>query len=212
MMREKFIEELNKLNNELITMGSMCEDAINSAIMIIKEDEFSKELYDKVDALEDATDKKEKEIESLCLKLIFSQQPVASDLRFISAILKMISDLERIADQALDIADLSKEIDDFKLLRNTAIFEMAKLVTSMVKNSVDSFVRKDTQMAAEVSKMDNEVDKMFLKVKNETISMISDEDKEGEVIVDVLMMAKYLERIADHSTNIAEWVEFAIRG
>ncbi len=212
MMREKFIEELNKLNNELITMGSMCEDAINSAIMIIKEDEFSKELYDKVDALEDATDKKEKEIESLCLKLIFSQQPVASDLRFISAILKMISDLERIADQALDIADLSKEIDDFKLLRNTAIFEMAKLVTSMVKNSVDSFVRKDTQMAAEVSKMDNEVDKMFLKVKKETISMISDEDKEGEVIVDVLMMAKYLERIADHSTNIAEWVEFAIRG
>ena len=211
-MREKFIEELNKLNNELITMGSMCEDAINSAIMIIKEDEFSKELYDKVDALEDATDKKEKEIESLCLKLIFSQQPVASDLRFISAILKMISDLERIADQALDIADLSKEIDDFKLLRNTAIFEMAKLVTSMVKNSVDSFVRKDTQMAAEVSKMDNEVDKMFLKVKKETISMISDEDKEGEVIVDVLMMAKYLERIADHSTNIAEWVEFAIRG
>ena len=169
MMREKFIEELNKLNNELITMGSMCEDAINSAIMIIKEDEFSKELYDKVDALEDATDKKEKEIESLCLKLIFSQQPVASDLRFISAILKMISDLERIADQALDIADLSKEIDDFKLLRNTAIFEMAKLVTSMVKNSVDSFVRKDTQMAAEVSKMDNEVDKMFLKVKKETI-------------------------------------------
>ena len=212
MMREKFIEELNKLNNELITMGSMCEDAINSAIMIIKEDEFSKELYDKVDALEDATDKKEKEIESLCLKLIFSQQPVASDLRFISAILKMISDLERIADQALDIADLSKEIDDFKLLRNTAIFEMAKLVTSMVKNSVDSFVRKDTQMAAEVSKMDNEVDKMFLKVKKETILMISDEDKEGEVIVDVLMMAKYLERIADHSTNIAEWVEFAIRG
>ena len=211
-MREKFIEELNKLNNELITMGSMCEDAINSAIMIIKKDEFSKELYDKVDALEDATDKKEKEIESLCLKLIFSQQPVASDLRFISAILKMISDLERIADQALDIADLSKEIDDFKLLRNTAIFEMAKLVTSMVKNSVDSFVRKDTQMAAEVSKMDNEVDKMFLKVKKETISMISDEDKEGEVIVDVLMMAKYLERIADHSTNIAEWVEFAIRG
>lgn len=211
-MREKFIEELNKLNNELITMGSMCEDAINSAIMIIKEDEFSKELYDKVDALEDATDKKEKEIESLCLKLIFSQQPVASDLRFISAILKMISDLERIADQALDIADLSKEIDDFKLLRNTAIFEMAKLVTSMVKNSVDSFVRKDTQMAAEVSKMDNEVDKMFLKVKKEMISMISDEDKEGEVIVDVLMMAKYLERIADHSTNIAEWVEFAIRG
>ena len=206
------IEELNKLNNELITMGSMCEDAINSAIMIIKEDEFSKELYDKVDALEDATDKKEKEIESLCLKLIFSQQPVASDLRFISAILKMISDLERIADQALDIADLSKEIDDFKLLRNTAIFEMAKLVTSMVKNSVDSFVRKDTQMAAEVSKMDNEVDKMFLKVKKETILMISDEDKEGEVIVDVLMMAKYLERIADHSTNIAEWVEFAIRG
>ena len=82
----------------------------------------------------------------------------------------------------------------------------------MVKNSVDSFVRKDTQMAAEVSKMDNEVDKMFLKVKKETISMISDEDKEGEVIVDVLMMAKYLERIADHSTNIAEWVEFAIRG
>ena len=212
MMREKFIEELNKLNNELITMGSMCEDAINSAIMIIKEDEFSKELYDKVDALEDATDKKEKEIESLCLKLIFSQQPVASDLRFISAILKMISDLERIADQALDIADLSKEIDDFKLLRNTAIFEMAKLVNTKIKNSVDSFVRKDTQMAAEVSKMDNEVDKMFLKVKKETISMISDEDKEGEVIVDVLMMAKYLERIADHSTNIAEWVEFAIRG
>lgn len=212
MMRERFKRELKRLNDELIVMGSMCEDAISKTIAILKTDDSDTDLYDQVAALEEATDKKEKEIESLCLKLIFSEQPVASDLRFISAVLKMISDLERIGDQALDIAELAKEIDDHQSLRHTALFQMAEHVSLMVKESVESFVLKDLVLAEGVMKRDNEVDKIFLEIKDEMIQMITADEGKGELIVDVLMIAKYLERIGDHSTNIAEWVKFAYKG
>ena len=212
MMRKKFEEELNNLNTELISMGSMCEEAINFVIEEMNASDFSDDLYDKVADLEDATDKKEKQIESLCLKLIFSQQPVASDLRFISAILKMISDLERIGDQALDIADLYKEFDSKIALNNTDLKTMALVVSSMVKDSVESFVRKDVAIANSVMKRDNEVDDIFLSIKKQVIDMIADDSNNAEGIVDILMIAKYLERIGDHSVNIAEWVTFAING
>ena len=211
-MRERFKRELNRLNDELIVMGSMCEDAISKTIAILKTDDSDTDLYDQVAALEEATDKKEKEIESLCLKLIFSEQPVASDLRFISAVLKMISDLERIGDQALDIAELAKEIDDHQSFRHTALFQMAEHIALMVKESVESFVLKDLTLAEGVMNRDNEVDKIFLEIKDEMIHMITADEGKGELIVDVLMIAKYLERIGDHSTNIAEWVKFAYKG
>lgn len=212
MMRERFNKELNRLNDELIVMGSMCEDAIGKTIAILKTNDKETDLYDQVASLEEATDKKEKEIESLCLKLIFSEQPVASDLRFISAVLKMISDLERIGDQALDIAELAKEIGDHQRLRHTALFRMAEHASLMVKESVESFVQKDVVLAQSVMERDSEVDRIFLDIKEEVIRMIKSDDDQGELIVDVLMIAKYLERIGDHSTNIAEWVRFAYQG
>ena len=212
MMREKFIQELNNLNNELIGMGSMCEEAINKAVKLINGESFDEKLYDEVENLEEDTDKKEKEIESKCLKLIFSQQPVASDLRLISAILKMISDLERIADQAQDIAELTKEMSPNIMRRHISLSAMGELAASMVKDSVESFVRKDPELAKEVMKRDKDVNMHFTTVKNEVAKLISGDDNEGETLVDILMIAKYLERIGDHSTNIAEWVDFAVNG
>lgn len=211
-MRKKFIEELNNLNALLIEMGAMCEEAINTTMLEIDNEDFDGELYDKVQELEDKIDKKEKEIESLCLKLIFTEQPVAKDLRFISSILKMVSDLERIGDQALDIADLFKEEIDINILKSSKINEMTALTSKMVKMSVTSFVNKDPNLAKEVISKDNEVDNIFLSIKNGVIMMISEDMDKGESLVDILMIAKYLERIADHSVNIAEWVIFAIEG
>ena len=193
-MRERFNQELNDLNNELIKMGAMCEEAINKAVKLLEADSFDEKLYNDVENMEEETDKKEKEIESRCLKLIFSQQPVASDLRLISAVLKMISDLERIADQAQDIADLTKEMAPNIMRQHVSLGVMGRLVATMVNDSVASFVKRDTTLAKEVMKRDEDV------------------DNEGETLVDILMIAKYLERIGDHSTNIAEWVDFAVNG
>lgn len=212
MMREKFINELNKLNTDLINMGSMCEEAISAVYSQIKSGVFDQEVYNRTDELEKATDTKEKQIESACLKLIFSQQPVASDLRLISAVLKMVSDLERIADQTFDIADLFKEFHNPLLIKETALKDMCKVVSTMVRDSVDSFVKKDTELAEEVLERDQKVNECFTQVKKEVVKFITDSDGEGESIVDILMIAKYLERIGDHSTNIAESVIFAVNG
>lgn len=212
MMREKFINELNKLNTDLINMGSMCEEAISAVYSQIKSGVFDQEVYNRTDELEKATDTKEKQIESACLKLIFSQQPVASDLRLISAVLKMVSDLERIADQTFDIADLFKEFQNPLLIKETALKDMCKVVSTMVRDSVDSFVKKDTELAEEVLERDQKVNECFTQVKKEVVKFITDSDGEGESIVDILMIAKYLERIGDHSTNIAESVIFAVNG
>lgn len=212
-MRERFIRELNKLNTELINMGSMCEEAINCVKEQIKLGVFDQDINTKASDLEKSTDVKEKEIESACLKLIFSQQPVASDLRLISAVLKMVSDLERIGDQAFDIVDLFRDFDNATMIRGTKLYEMCDVVASMVKDSVDSFVKKDTELAKEVLKRDKKANDIFRGVKSEVVDLIVDnKDGEGESIVDILMIAKYLERIGDHSTNIAESVIFAVNG
>ncbi len=211
-MRERFNQELNDLNNELIKMGAMCEEAINKAVKLLEADSFDEKLYSDVESLEEETDKKEKEIESRCLKLIFSQQPVASDLRLISAVLKMISDLERIADQAQDIADLTKEMAPNIMRQHVSLGVMGRLVATMVNDSVASFVKRDTTLAKEVMKRDEDVNKHFDTIKNEVAKLISGDDNEGETLVDILMIAKYLERIGDHSTNIAEWVDFTVNG
>lgn len=211
-MRERFNQELNDLNNELIKMGAMCEEAINKAVKLLEADSFDEKLYNDVENMEEETDKKEKEIESRCLKLIFSQQPVASDLRLISAVLKMISDLERIADQAQDIADLTKEMAPNIMRQHVSLGVMGRLVATMVNDSVASFVKRDTTLAKEVMKRDEDVNKHFDTIKNEVAKLISGDDNEGETLVDILMIAKYLERIGDHSTNIAEWVDFTVNG
>ncbi|MDY3092264.1 MAG: phosphate signaling complex protein PhoU [Erysipelotrichaceae bacterium] len=210
-MRKKFLEELNALNIELISMGSMCGEAIAITIKETLQNDYDGALYEKVSKLEDDIDRKEKYIEALCMKMIYSWQPVAKDLRFINAILRMIADLERIGDQALDIANLLKEFKYTTLIKDTDLPKMFNTVLMMVNESVRAFVKRDINLAKEVIAKDNEVDEIFLNIKNQVIILIEKEDNSRD-IVDILMIAKYLERIGDHSVNIAEWVVYTVKG
>lgn len=210
-MRKKFLEELNALNIELISMGSMCGEAIAITIKETLQNDYDGALYEKVSKLEDDIDRKEKYIEALCMKMIYSWQPVAKDLRFINAILRMIADLERIGDQALDIANLLKEFKYTTLIKDTYLPKMFNTVLMMVNESVRAFVKRDINLAKEVIAKDNEVDEIFLNIKNQVIILIEKEDNSRD-IVDILMIAKYLERIGDHSVNIAEWVVYTVKG
>ncbi len=209
MMRNRFDEQLELLNIELIKMGALCEDAIRNAIDAL----FSGDDEHLKNALENDSkiDNKEREIESLCLKLLLQQQPVAGDLRVISSALKMISDMERIGDQAADIAEIAKYVVDSDMKSRIHIKGMADAAIKMVTESVDSFVKKDLSLAHDVMLYDDVVDNFFDEVKHELITLIS-EGGDGEALVDLLMIAKYLERIGDHATNIAEWVDFSITG
>lgn len=210
-MRKKFLEELNALNIELISMGSMCGEAIAITIKETLQNDYDGALYEKVSKLEDDIDRKEKYIEALCMKMIYSWQPVAKDLRFINAILRMIADLERIGDQALDIANLLKEFKYTTLIKDTDLPKMFNTVLMMVNESVRAFVKRDINLAKEVIAKDNEVDEIFLNIKNQVIILIEKEDNSRD-IVDILMIAKYLERIGDHSVNISEWVVYTVKG
>lgn len=210
MMRKRFTEELDQLTIELVKMGSICEDGMDLVIEAMNQTQFNDELLKKVVLLEEESDKQEKYIESMCLKLIFLQQPVASDLRLISSILKMISDLERIADQTLDIMHLLQESENILDINNASLLKMAKAAAKMLKDSVESFIRKDVALAKSVYQDDSLIDELFLEVKNAVIDQIGKEKQMGESLVDILMIAKYFERIGDHSVNIAEWVSFAL--
>lgn len=209
-MRNRFDEQLMQLNNELITMGALCEEAIESSVKYLSyNDENMKEA---ASGAEKKIDEKERNIESLCMKLLMQQQPVASDLRLISSALKMISDMERIGDQASDIAEIVKHISGKEINSKAHIEEMAQKAIGMVTGSVDSFVKKDTELAKEVIKQDNAVDALFDKVKDELIQTIRNSGPNAETSIDALMIAKYLERIGDHAENIAEWVIYSVTG
>ena len=197
-MRDKFNEQLEQLNVELIRMGALCEEGISAATKALLDQDD--DLRESAMAAEREIDQKERDIENLCMKLLLQQQPVASDLRAISAALKMISDMERIGDQAADIAEITRFIADSPLTSRVSIAEMARSVIGMVTDSIDSYVRKD-----------DEIDELFLNVKNELIRLIGQGD-DGEVCIDLLMIAKYLERIGDHAVNIAQWVEYSLTG
>ena len=209
-MRNKFDEQLKRLHVELIQMGATCEDAISAAAeALLKGDES---LVPAALEAERDLDRREREVENLCLKLLLQQQPVARDLREISAALKMISDLERIGDQAADIAELASYVrvpDGSGVLH---IADMTRAVISMVTDSVDSFVKRDLDLARAVCAADDQVDALFDQVKRELIDMISSDAAWGQQGLDLLMVAKYLERIGDHATNVAEWVEYSITG
>ena len=154
----------------------------------------------------------EKEIESECMKLLLSQQPVAKDLRVISSALKMISDMERIGDQASDIAELAKYVVKTDIASHIHIRQMAQAAVKMVSDSIHSFVNSDLELALAVMKYDDEIDRLFDSIKQELIAIITNSNSQGEACLDLLMVAKYLERIGDHAENIAEWVEFSITG
>ena len=209
-MRNKFDEQLEKLHVGLIQMGAACEDAISAAAEALLKGDAA--LADVAEEAEKDTDQREREVENLCLKLLLQQQPVARDLREISAALKMISDLERIGDQAADIAELTRYIHLTDGLSRLHIGDMARAVIAMVTDSVHSFVKGDLALARAVRAADDQVDALFEQVKRELIDLIAADAVAGEVGLDILMVAKYLERIGDHATNVAEWVEYSLTG
>ena len=209
-MRNKFDQQLEMLHVELIKMGALCEDAVSSAIVALeKNDIVSADSALDTDA---EIDQKERDIERMCMKLLLQQQPVATDLRIVSAALKMITDMERVGDQASDIAEISRYIIESGMSINDDIRKMAKEAIKMVTDSVDSFVKKDLELARKVIAYDDVVDEWFAKLKSDVIEMIAKDSTNGEYYIDIIMIAKYLERIGDHATNIAEWVEYSITG
>lgn len=209
-MRNRFDEQLSQLNTELITMGALCEEAISGAAKYLIDNNSA--LKEKVIDTDKQIDRKERDIENLCLRLILHQQPVATDLRLISAALKMISDMERIGDQASDIAEMVKFVNKTNLRENVHIGDMARATIKMVTDSIDSFVKRDMDIAQSVILHDDTVDNLFLKIKGELISAIKDGTGDAEALIDLLMIAKYFERIGDHAENIAEWVIYSITG
>ena len=210
-MRNRFDRQLKTLNDELIEMGSMIEKSIEQSLVALITQNVEKAK--KVIAYDAEIDRQEREIESLCMKLLLQQQPVASDLRLISSALKMITDMERIGDQAADIAELAIFMADKPYIKDLKhINQMGQETMVMVVSSVDAFVEKDLQKAQQVLAHDDIVDELFNEVKKELIEMIHKNKDLGEQAADLLMIAKYFERIGDHATNIAEWVIYSITG
>lgn len=208
-MRSHFDEQLELLNVELIRMGSLCEEAISGASKaLLGEAGFAEQVF----FADHEIDQKERDIENLCFRLLLKQQPVARDLRLVSAALKMISDMERIGDQASDIVEIAGFLKDNDAKSKVHIQDMAEATMRMVTASIDSFVKKDLEIAGQVIASDDIVDELFAKVKAELIGLIGEDSSNGEFCIDLLMVAKYFERIGDHATNIAEWVEYSITG
>lgn len=209
-MRNKFDEQLEQLHVQLIKMGSLCEEAISLSAKAIETGEPA--LAQKVPPLEVEIDQLEREIESRCMRLLLQQQPVARDLRAVSAALKMISDMERIGDQAADIAELVPYIVPCTAQGGLPIGDMARAVVSMVTDSVDAFVKSDLQLADQVVAADDAVDRLFDRIKEALMTLIRAGSVDAKAALDLLMAAKYLERIGDHAVNVAEWVQYSITG
>ena len=209
-MRNRFDEQLALLKKEMIEMGAMCEEAIALTARALTEGDIS--LAGKVESLSQSIDQMERDIESRCLKLLLQQQPVAKDLRSISAALKMITDLERIGDQAEDITEILPYLSGHKLPDNIPIREISAEVIRMVTDSIDAYVKQDVEMASAVIRCDDTVDAHFAAIKSNLIDLIKYDGDSGEFAIDLLMIGKYLERIGDHAVNIAEWVIFSVTG
>lgn len=209
-MRSRFDEQLASLNRELIEMGALCEDVISMASEALLSGDTA--LAKKVAPLDAEIDQKERTIETMCLRLLLQQQPVARDLRQISAALKMITDMERIGDQAEDISEIIGFLNGRTGQGCAHIGEMAAATIKMVTESVDAYVKKDLALASSVIEYDDVVDDLFDEVKHALIELIAANPADGEFAIDLLMIAKYFERIGDHATNIAEWVEFSVTG
>lgn len=209
-MRTRFEFQLNQLNTELILMGALCEDAISCAVKYLIENDHK--MKENVAEAEEQINRKMRDIEGLCMRLLIQQQPVATDLRVISSALKMISDMERIGDQAFDISEIAEYVSSSGMNSKTHISDMAEAASRMVTNCVESFVKKDVEAARAVVRMDDEVDDLFIQLKNELIEAIRSNKEDAEALVDLLMIAKYFERIGDHAVNIAQWVIYAIIG
>lgn len=209
-MREYYTAQLETLNTNMIQMGALCEDAISAAIQSLLEDDRA--IAKKVADTELEIDQMERDIERQCMRLLLMQQPVATDLRVVSSALRMIADLERIGDQAFDIADITKSGSFQGFSGKVHIKEMAKAAIHMVTDSVDSYVKQDVQLAKHVAEEDDVVDELFLKVRRELAELIHTDQNASEQTMDLLMIAKYLERIGDHAVNVSEWVIYSVTG
>lgn len=208
-MRNQFDRQLQQMQQLLIEMGALCEEAISLSVKALLTRDHA--LLARIYAADHEIDQKEKEIETMCLRLLLQQQPVARDLRAISAALKMISDMERIGDQARDIGELVElmpagDLDSFPLA------DMARAAVSMVTDSIDSFIRQDIDLAQAVMQADDRVDALFVQVRDALVEALRQDTVDSAMAIDLLMISKYLERIGDHAVNIAEWVEFSITG
>ena len=210
MTRSRFDEQLELLNRELIEMGALCEQVISMAARALMSGDTK--LAAQITPLDGEIDQMERDVESRCLKLLLQQQPVAKDLRQVSAALKMVTDMERIGDQASDIAEIIGFLHGRGGEDCAFIGQMGEATIRMVSGSIDAFVRRDTKLADEVIAHDDIVDAYFLKVKTALIQYIAASPDDGEYALDLLMIAKYFERIGDHAVNIAEWVLFSVTG
>ncbi|HIX64829.1 MAG TPA: phosphate signaling complex protein PhoU [Candidatus Anaerotruncus excrementipullorum] len=210
-MRARFDKELELLNNELMEMGGLIERAIRDAVNALLQRDAA--LAQQVITCGPEVDEKEKQIERRCLRLLLQQQPVAADLRLVSTALKMITDMERIGDQAEDIGEIVIRLSNEPVnLSMDHISQMAWATIKMVTGAIDAFVARNLDRARAVIACDDIVDDLFVQVRNDLVAMIRDNTANGEQAIDLIMVAKYFERIGDHATNIAEWVVFAITG
>ena len=209
-MRTRFHQQLDSLSLELTKMGALCEEAISASVKALLENDSS--MAQRAIEREREIDEAERTIETLCMKLLLQQQPVARDLRAISSALKMISDMERIGDQAADIAELAAHIDTSHLPDHLPISDMTRAAVKMVTDSVESFVKKDLNMAQGVIQYDDVVDNAFLSVREDLVTLIRSDSAAAAQALDLLMVAKYLERIGDHAVNVAQWVIYSITG
>lgn len=208
-MRDKYQEDLEKLNANILKMGKMIEIAIESTVITLMGHDVQAAAT--VSENDEAIDNMEREIEALCMKLLLQQQPVATDLRVITAALKMVTDMERIGDHAADIAELVLQIPDCKYNKMDTITEISTQIIKMIHDSVDSFIQRNYDKAQIVIAHDDIVDNLYHEIKSDLIQKIKKTD-DGEQILDYLLIARYFERIGDHATNIAKWVVFAITG
>ncbi len=209
-MRSKFDEQLALLHREMITMGALCEKAIAMSVKALTEG--NRDLAAEVPALSTEIDGKEREIEGMCFKLLLQQQPVAKDLRVVSSALKMVTDLERIGDNSGDIAEIV-QMGHISSAHNTeSIEEMARATVKMVTDSIDAFVRQDGGLAKSVVEYDDIVDGHFNRIKAAITKQLKNGNTDGEAMLDLLMIAKYFERMGDHAVQIARWVQYAVTG
>ena len=210
-MREYYDAQLKDLNNQIIEMGSLVEKSVAYSAKSLVEADIEK--INKVSNYESAINRKEKEIESLCVNLIMHNQPVAKDLRFISAVLKMVTDLERIGDHAEDIAEIARFVNSQEHQLDKKVFsEIAKTAVDMVNLGVDAFVKRDLDLAQKVAEMDNTVDRLFVEIRERLVAGLKSGEYESAPALDLFLATKYFERIGDHAVNIAEWVIYSLTG
>ena len=210
LLRKEYNSQLKELHDMLMEMGNLCQQVITLATRSLQTEEEG--VYEQIYGLDAKIDRAQNEVETFCLKLLLLQQPIASDLRRVSAALKMVSDMERIGDQAADIGDLSPYLVHEDLKGRVHLQEMAQEAVKMVEDSIAAYVKDDQKLVQQVIDADDRVDDLFEKVRDELIGLIREGGIDPKVALDLLMAAKYYERIGDHAVNIAEWVDYSITG